>query len=117
MSADLEFSNLPKVLDDDDALQFVLRFEPDPRPSLAIGGAAYRRSSEHYVIEWPLDWLRLRAVVCSTGSECIMTANLGPLFNEWWPLLTRSKQDSKRPLISAALSNRVVTFVEPRWVE
>lgn len=112
MSAELRFSNFPKVLDDD-AVEFVLRFEPDPRPALAVGGAAYRRGSERYVIEWPLDSLRLRAAVSSTDTECFVSASIGGILNEWWPLLMRSKPDSKRPLLSAAASSRVVRFTEP----
>lgn len=110
MEEGLRFGSLPSVLDDDEA-PFVLGLQPDTRPHVEIGGARYRRGQETYMIEWPVgDELTLRAQGSQTDGACCVAAFVGPLFNDWWPMLGRGAASPARPVLSAGAAGRAVTM-------
>ncbi|MDP8911457.1 MAG: hypothetical protein M3M94_05265 [Actinomycetota bacterium] len=109
MAADLTLAAIPNVLDDDE-VPFVLGFGPDSRRCLEAGGAQYRRGADRCTIDWKLDGVRLRAVLIEAGGNSYLMASLGPVLNEWWPLLQREGGNSTRPLLSAAVAGSAQTF-------
>lgn len=111
MTNQLTLSSIPLVLDEEE-MPFVLGFAHDERPWLEFAGAEIRRSTNHCSIDYPLDagWLRARVTVGSDGN-CYVAANVGPILNEWWPMLQQAAGDSvARPLLSAGGSGTTVTF-------
>jgi hypothetical protein len=108
---ELRIATIPTVLDEDEA-PFVLGLGPDHRACLHAGGAEFRRGSDRCTIEWPIDeMLRLRAVVLEAGDVCYVMASVGPLLNEWWPLLRREGGNPSRPLLSAGVTTTRRPFV------
>lgn len=107
MAQDLEFLKIPHVLDDDE-IPFVIGFRADPRKSLQVGTARYRRGTDRYVIEQPTEqgWLRATAII--EGEDIYLTASAGPILNEWWPLLRRNLGTSELPILSAAAKGQSV---------
>jgi hypothetical protein len=107
--AELTFRAIPHVLDDDE-MPFVIGFRADSRRCLQIGNAEFRRGSDRCIIAWPFDSLRLQALVMEQSGNSYVMASVGPIFNEWWPLLQREGGNRTRPLLSAAAARRPLTF-------
>ncbi len=112
MTETLAFAPIPHVLSDDE-VPFVLSLSPDPRRFQEIAGARYRRGTDRYTIEWPLGPIGLRAVAMNADGISYLTANAGPLLNDWWPILRRGKASPDRPLLSACLAGQKITMQAP----
>jgi hypothetical protein len=109
MTANLTLGAIPLVLADGEA-PFVLGFTSDSRRCFEIGGAEYRRGVDRFTIDWQLDALRLRAVVINVGGESYLMASVGPILNDWWPLLEQEGGNPARPLLSAGVATSAQTF-------
>ena len=107
--ADLTVAAIPRVLGEDE-VPFVLGFVPDSRRYLEYGGAQFRRGIDRCSIDWRLDYIGLRAVVIESAGNSYLMASAGPLLNDWWPILEREGGNRTRPLLSAAVARRSVTF-------
>ncbi|MFF1818096.1 hypothetical protein ACFVWG_12425 [Kribbella sp. NPDC058245] len=107
MSDTLAFAPIPQVLSDDE-VPFVLSLTPDARRFQEIGGARYRRGTDRYTIEWPVETIGLRAVVMNVGGISYLMANAGPLLTDWWPVLRRGAGSPDRPLVSACLAGEKI---------
>lgn len=117
MGDDLRFAAMPAVLDDDEN-PFVIGFVDDPRPAIDIGGALYRRGQTGYSISWPTGelWLRARALAPQPGLS-VLVASVGPMLDDWWPLLRSAPEDPARPLLSAGVARRKVEVALPPPIE
>ncbi len=107
--SELTLSAIPAVLDDDE-FPFVLGFGADPRRSLKVGGAEFRRGVDRCQIDWPAEPLALRASLVNAEGVVYLTAWAGPVLSEWWTLLQKAGANPQRPLLSAAVQHRTQTF-------
>lgn len=103
------FDALPRVLDSDE-LPFVLRLSPDWRRRVEFGGAHYRRGQDSYCIDFPLGELGLRGMVTHSDGLVLLFANLGPLYNDWWPLLARDRGHAVCPVTSAGAQGKPIVM-------
>lgn len=110
MSKELSFDNMPNTLDPNE-LPFVLGWGTDRRRSLRLESGIYRRRADMFSMELLVaKTVRTRAFGWLARSECLVVASLGPMFNDWWPLLTSSPIDPARPVLSAGVLGTAVTM-------
>lgn len=102
----LTMPKVPQVLDEDE-MPFVVGVGVDRRRALTRDGVHYRRGRDRCTIELDAGQVRLRAVLL-VEDGCYLMANLGPLLNEWWPLLQQSGPSTDRPFLSAGAQGRPV---------
>lgn len=110
-----DFLSWPKVLNETEA-PFVLGFAADPRPAAEFQGIYFRRGAHRYKVDLPLSdiWLRAFGVLADDGN-CYMLASIGPIFNEWWPMLERAGADPSRPCLSAGATRSPLTMLKDGW--